>query len=152
MKLLLTNMGWDWAIVQWFLGVDSWTSFFKCWTSFLMLSYSFEISLAYLCHLYWSILVNYMFCVCCVELFVPHFACNCICIDRYGYHVTKGTYFICHDQGNVKKLFENLRNYDGKNNYPKTCGRFEISGIRDLTTGYDDSQPDKKAVSNAFTN
>uniref|UniRef100_A0A8D1QAS0 Phosphoglucomutase-2 n=1 Tax=Sus scrofa TaxID=9823 RepID=A0A8D1QAS0_PIG len=70
---------------------------------------------------------------------------NAIYVE-YGYHVTKGTYFICHDQGNVKKLFENLRNYDGKNNYPKTCGRFEISGIRDLTTGYDDSQPDKKAV------
>ncbi|KAB1282800.1 Phosphoglucomutase-2 [Camelus dromedarius] len=65
---------------------------------------------------------------------------------EYGYHITKASYFICHDQGTVKKLFENLRNYDGKNNYPKTCGKFEISGIRDLTTGYDDSQPDKKAV------
>nr|XP_025853345.1 phosphoglucomutase-2 [Vulpes vulpes] len=65
---------------------------------------------------------------------------------EYGYHITKASYFICHDQGTIKKLFENLRNYDGKNNYPKTCGRFEISGIRDLTTGYDDSQPDKKAV------
>ncbi|XP_019491543.1 PREDICTED: phosphoglucomutase-2 [Hipposideros armiger] len=65
---------------------------------------------------------------------------------EYGYHITKASYFICHDQGTIKKLFENLRNYDGKNNYPKTCGKFEISGIRDLTTGYDDSQPDKKAV------
>lgn len=74
----------------------------------------------------------------------------CICFDRYGYHITKASYFICHDQGTIKKLFENLRNYDGKNNYPKTCGRFEISGIRDLTTGYDDSQPDKKAVSNTI--
>lgn len=73
---------------------------------------------------------------------------NFISFDRYGYHITKASYFICHDQGTIKKLFENLRNYDGKNNYPKTCGRFEISGIRDLTTGYDDSQPDKKAVSN----
>ena len=91
-----------------------------------------------------------MFSVYCAELFVPHFACNCVCINRYGYHITKASYFICHDQGTIKKLFENLRNYDGKNNYPKTCGRFEISGIRDLTTGYDDSQPDKKAVSNVF--
>lgn len=74
----------------------------------------------------------------------------CICFDRYGYHITKASYFICHDQSTIKKLFENLRNYDGKNNYPKTCGRFEISGIRDLTTGYDDSQPDKKAVSNTI--
>lgn len=66
---------------------------------------------------------------------------------RYGYHITKASYFICHDQGTIQKLFGNLRNYDGKNNYPKTCGKFEISAIRDLTTGYDDSQPDKKAVS-----
>ncbi|CAH7451324.1 phosphopentomutase [Phodopus roborovskii] len=65
---------------------------------------------------------------------------------EYGYHITKASYFICHDQGTIKKLFGNLRNYDGKNNYPKTCGKFEISAIRDLTTGYDDSQPDKKAV------
>lgn len=71
----------------------------------------------------------------------------CIRTDRYGYHITKASYFICHDQNTIKKLFENLRNYDGKNNYPKTCGKFEISGIRDLTTGYDDSQPNKKAVS-----
>lgn len=74
----------------------------------------------------------------------------CVCFHRYGYHITKASYFICHDQGTIKQLFENLRNYDGKNNYPKTCGRFAISGIRDLTTGYDDSQPDKKAVSNIF--
>ncbi|MBZ3872819.1 Phosphoglucomutase-2 [Sciurus carolinensis] len=65
---------------------------------------------------------------------------------EYGYHITKASYFICHDQDTIKKLFGNLRNYDGKNNYPKTCGKFEISAIRDLTTGYDDSQPDKKAV------
>ena len=83
-----------------------------------------------------------------MESRVPHFACVWICFDRYGYHITKASYFICHDQNTIKKLFENLRNYDGKNNYPKTCGKFEISGIRDLTTGYDDSQPDKKAVSN----
>lgn len=83
-----------------------------------------------------------------MELCVPHFACIWVCFDRYGYHITKASYFICHDQNTIKKLFENLRNYDEKNNYPKTCGKFEVSGIRDLTTGYDDSQPDNKAVSN----
>ncbi|GAB1289670.1 Phosphoglucomutase-2 [Apodemus speciosus] len=65
---------------------------------------------------------------------------------EYGYHITTASYFICHDQGTIQKLFGKLRNYDGKNNYPKACGKFEISAIRDLTTGYDDSQPDKKAV------
>lgn len=33
---------------------------------------------------------------------------------EYGYHITKASYFICHDQDTIKKLFENLRNYDGK--------------------------------------
>ncbi|XP_028902350.1 phosphoglucomutase-2 [Ornithorhynchus anatinus] len=65
---------------------------------------------------------------------------------EYGYHIAKTSYFICHDQKIIKGLFEHLRNYDGKNNYPKTCGKFEISGVRDLTTGYDSSQPDKKAI------
>lgn len=69
---------------------------------------------------------------------------------RYGYHITTASYFICHDQGTIQNLFGNLRNYDGKNNYPKMCGKFEISAIRDLTTGYDDSQPNKKAVSHIY--
>uniref|UniRef100_A0A8C2NUA9 Phosphoglucomutase 2 n=1 Tax=Capra hircus TaxID=9925 RepID=A0A8C2NUA9_CAPHI len=47
---------------------------------------------------------------------------------EYGYHITRAS------------------NYDGKSNYPKTCGRFEISHVRDLTTGYDDNEPDKKAI------
>lgn len=47
----------------------------------------------------------------------------------------------------IQQLFDNLRNYDGKDTYPKSCGRFKVSGIRDLTTGYDSSQPDLKAVS-----
>ncbi|XP_072476556.1 phosphopentomutase isoform X1 [Notamacropus eugenii] len=65
---------------------------------------------------------------------------------EYGYHITKASYFICHDQNIITNLFENLRNYDGKSTYPKTCGKFEVSGVRDLTTGYDSSQPDKKAI------
>nr|XP_028599779.1 phosphoglucomutase-2 [Podarcis muralis] len=66
--------------------------------------------------------------------------------NEYGYHVTKASYFICHDQKIIKELFEKLRNYDGKNTYPKTCGRFAVSGVRDLTTGYDSNETDKKAV------
>ncbi|KAG6930056.1 phosphoglucomutase 2, partial [Chelydra serpentina] len=66
--------------------------------------------------------------------------------DEYGYHITKASYFICHDPKTIKELFENLRNYDGKNTYPKSCGKFKVSGVRDLTTGYDSSQPDQKAV------
>lgn len=66
---------------------------------------------------------------------------------RYGYHISKNSYFICHDQNVVRSLFERLRNYNGeKDTYPKECGRFTVSAIRDLTTGYDSNQPDNKAV------
>uniref|UniRef100_A0A8D3CAJ3 Phosphoglucomutase 2 n=1 Tax=Scophthalmus maximus TaxID=52904 RepID=A0A8D3CAJ3_SCOMX len=65
----------------------------------------------------------------------------------YGYHISKNSYFICHDQDVIRTLFERLRNHGGqKDSYPVECGRFAISNVRDLTTGYDDNQPDKKAV------
>ncbi|KTF93130.1 hypothetical protein cypCar_00033049 [Cyprinus carpio] len=69
--------------------------------------------------------------------------------EEYGYHISKNSYFICHDQDTIKRLFERLRNYDGKNSYPKECGGFAITAVRDLTTGYDSNQPDNKAVRSA---
>lgn len=67
---------------------------------------------------------------------------------RYGYHISKNSYFICHDQDVIRSLFERLRSYSGqKDSYPTECGRFSISAVRDLTTGYDSNQPDNKAVS-----
>lgn len=66
--------------------------------------------------------------------------------NDYGYHITKASYFICYNPVTIKSLFDDLRNYEGKNSYPKSCGRFEVSGVRDLTTGYDSSQPDKMAI------
>lgn len=65
---------------------------------------------------------------------------------RYGYHITKNSYFICHDQETIKQLFERLRNYSGENSYPKECGSFAVTAVRDLTTGYDSNQSDNKAV------
>jgi len=35
--------------------------------------------------------------------------------------------------------------------YPEHCGKFVVKSVRDLTTGYDSSQPDGKAVSSALT-
>ncbi|XP_029000176.1 phosphoglucomutase-2 [Betta splendens] len=67
--------------------------------------------------------------------------------EEYGYHITKNSYFICHDQDVILSLFERLRNYSGqKDSYPTECGRFSISAVRDLTTGYDSNQPDNKAI------
>ncbi|XP_063313933.1 phosphopentomutase [Pelobates fuscus] len=66
--------------------------------------------------------------------------------NKYGYHISKNSYFICYDQETIRNLFENLRNYDGHNSYPKKCGTFEVTGVRDLTTGYDDNQPNNTAI------
>uniref|UniRef100_A0A3P9IVC1 Phosphoglucomutase 2 n=1 Tax=Oryzias latipes TaxID=8090 RepID=A0A3P9IVC1_ORYLA len=67
--------------------------------------------------------------------------------EEYGYHISKNSYFICHDQKVIHGLFERLRNFSGKlDSYPTECGRFCISAVRDLTTGYDSNQPDNKAV------
>ncbi|KAG8014812.1 Phosphoglucomutase-2, partial [Nibea albiflora] len=66
---------------------------------------------------------------------------------RYGYHISKNSYFICHDQDVIRSLFERLRNYSGKkDSYPTECGRFSITAVRDLTTGHDSNQPDNKAI------
>ncbi|XP_026882237.2 phosphoglucomutase-2 [Electrophorus electricus] len=66
--------------------------------------------------------------------------------DQYGYHITKNSYFICHEQETIRRLFERLRNYSGENSYPTECQGFPITGVRDLTTGYDSSQTDHKAI------
>ncbi|XP_056266368.1 phosphoglucomutase-2 [Pseudoliparis swirei] len=67
--------------------------------------------------------------------------------EEYGYHLSKNSYFICHDQEVIRSLFERLRGHGGqKDSYPTECGRFSIAAVRDLTTGYDNSQPGNKAV------
>ncbi|CAI9586136.1 unnamed protein product [Staurois parvus] len=66
---------------------------------------------------------------------------------KYGYHISRNSYFLCYDQTTIKNLFDNLRNYDGDSCYPKLCGKFQVTGVRDLTTGFDNNQPDNKAVS-----
>ena len=60
-----------------------------------------------------------------------------------GYYFTKNHYFLCYDPAKMTAVFDGIRN---NGNYPKTCGEFAIKDIRDLTTGYDSSQPDKKAI------
>ncbi|XP_019732228.1 phosphopentomutase [Hippocampus comes] len=68
--------------------------------------------------------------------------------EEYGYHLSKNSYFICHDQAVIRSLFERLRNFGsgGKDSYPSKCGPFSITAVRDLTTGYDSNQPDNKAI------
>ncbi|XP_047119897.1 phosphoglucomutase-2 isoform X3 [Schistocerca piceifrons] len=68
---------------------------------------------------------------------------------KYGHHISKNSYFICHKPEIMKKIFERLRNFqDAPGTYPGSLlqGKYQVIGVRDLTTGYDSSQPDKKAL------
>ena len=60
-----------------------------------------------------------------------------------GYYVTKNHYFLCDDPEKMKAAFDAMRN---KGEYYKSCGEFPIKHIRDLTTGYDSMQENKKAI------
>ncbi|KAG7471120.1 hypothetical protein MATL_G00121090 [Megalops atlanticus] len=66
--------------------------------------------------------------------------------EIYGSHISKTSYVICHDPPTVKRIFNRLHNFDSENKYPSSCGGYSIAHIRDVTTGYDSSQPDKKCV------
>ncbi|XP_037948388.1 phosphoglucomutase-2-like, partial [Teleopsis dalmanni] len=70
--------------------------------------------------------------------------------DKYGFHCTKVSYFLCYEQPVIERIFERLRNFqDGKpKTYPKSIlnGRFPIQYVRDLTTGVDTSQKDGRAI------
>ncbi|XP_076751636.1 phosphoglucomutase 2 [Xylocopa sonorina] len=68
---------------------------------------------------------------------------------RYGYYISKNSYWICHEPNVIKKIFERLRTYSNKpNTYPSSIlnGKYVITGVRDLTTGYDNSKPENKAI------
>ncbi|CAK9302473.1 unnamed protein product [Gordionus sp. m RMFG-2023] len=67
--------------------------------------------------------------------------------EKYGYNEFKNSYLSCYDPKIIASIFDSIRNWQGhQNTYPKTCGPYVIKYIRDLTTGYDNSKPDNKAV------
>ncbi|KZC10948.1 Glucose 1,6-bisphosphate synthase [Dufourea novaeangliae] len=68
---------------------------------------------------------------------------------QYGYHISKNSYWICHEPDIIKKIFERLRNYAGEpNTYPTGIlnRKYSITSVRDLTTGYDNMKPENKAI------
>lgn len=67
---------------------------------------------------------------------------------EYGLHISNNSYFICHEQEVIKAIFERIRNLGGSGQYPKSIcnGKYEIENVRDLTTGFDSSQIDQKAI------
>ncbi|XP_061916804.1 glucose 1,6-bisphosphate synthase isoform X3 [Entelurus aequoreus] len=64
----------------------------------------------------------------------------------YGHHVSTSSYVICNDAATVHKIFARIRDFDGRGSYPDTCGGVRIVHVRDVTTGYDSSQPDCRSV------
>nr|CDS23113.1 phosphoglucomutase 2 [Echinococcus granulosus] len=65
--------------------------------------------------------------------------------DIYGKHVSNNSYYFCYEPPKIVKMFERLRRMPGGGHYPFACGRFKVTGVRDLTVDYDSSYPDKKA-------
>lgn len=73
--------------------------------------------------------------------------------EKYGYFLSNNSYFICHQPEVIDGIFEKIRGasvgsiLDGSKQlaYPKACGPYQISAIRDLTIGYDSTQADQKA-------
>lgn len=67
---------------------------------------------------------------------------------QYGYHISENSYFFSNEPAAVKAMFDNLRNVNNQpNSYPESLldGKYKVIGVRDLTTGFDSTQPDKKA-------
>lgn len=68
--------------------------------------------------------------------------------DTYGLHISCNSYYICHEPSIIKEIFTQIRNARGENTYPESIlnGKYKITSVRDLTTGYDNNQPDNKAI------
>nr|DBA32306.1 TPA: hypothetical protein GDO54_000107 [Pyxicephalus adspersus] len=66
--------------------------------------------------------------------------------EKYGYHISKTSYFLCYDNATNRRIFDRLRNYTGPKRYPQSCGAYGILHVRDVTTGYDSSQQNRKSL------
>ncbi|XP_054650929.1 glucose 1,6-bisphosphate synthase [Dunckerocampus dactyliophorus] len=66
--------------------------------------------------------------------------------QTYGHHVSASSYVICNDATTIHKIFARIRDFDGRGSYPDTCGAVPIIHVRDVTTGYDSSRPDRRSV------
>jgi len=74
---------------------------------------------------------------------------------KYGQHVSSNSYYISRDSSKTNQMFARLRNYqsnpgitNGDHVYPAALskGGYEVVGVRDVTTGFDSNQNDKKSL------
>jgi phosphoglucomutase/phosphopentomutase len=67
--------------------------------------------------------------------------------QRYGYHYSINSYFICHEPRTIRAIFHALQS-----DYPKFFGskeqpeEFKVTRIRDLNNGFDNGSPNNKAT------
>eukprot|EP00824_Muranothrix_gubernata_P014137 TRINITY_DN29266_c0_g1_i1.p1 TRINITY_DN29266_c0_g1~~TRINITY_DN29266_c0_g1_i1.p1 ORF type:complete len:602 (-),score=142.18 TRINITY_DN29266_c0_g1_i1:44-1753(-) len=66
--------------------------------------------------------------------------------ERYGRFIQKNKYFICENPDTIRAIFKRLRTAGEDGTYLRKAGPFAVTNIRDLTTGFDDNQPDHKAI------
>ncbi|KJH40672.1 phosphoglucomutase/phosphomannomutase, alpha/beta/alpha domain II [Dictyocaulus viviparus] len=63
--------------------------------------------------------------------------------NKYGYHIVKSSYWFVPNSSVTKELFGSLRK-DFK--FPERIGSQAVKTVRDLTIGYDNSQPGNKPI------
>eukprot|EP00966_Prymnesium_polylepis_P033423 777102-Prymnesium_polylepis.1 len=68
--------------------------------------------------------------------------------DRYGHFISRQGYVTVPDPSLTLAIFAALRE-GGR--YPTLVGKFKVAHVRDLTTGYDTSTPDRKTTLPAST-
>ncbi|KAK3839746.1 MAG: hypothetical protein J3R72DRAFT_402106 [Linnemannia gamsii] len=72
---------------------------------------------------------------------------------KYGYFSSANSYFICHEQETIDRIFNKMRfgatpqadetgRFANKPLYPTHIGEYKIANVRDLTLGYDTSKKD----------
>ncbi|CAH8830213.1 unnamed protein product [Trichobilharzia szidati] len=69
--------------------------------------------------------------------------------ETYGEHISNNGYYFCYEPEKITQMFDRIRHWPdkpGPKGYPQKLGQFKITGIRDLTVGYDDHYPDFKPV------
>ncbi|KAL1494311.1 hypothetical protein ABEB36_009928 [Hypothenemus hampei] len=66
----------------------------------------------------------------------------------HGLHLSLNSYYFCYEPPIIEKIFNRLRNFTNNDSYPTGIlnGKYKIISIRDLTTGYDNSQPYNRAI------
>jgi len=66
----------------------------------------------------------------------------------YGLHTSQNSYYTCHDPELTQRIFARIRSMGDDGTYPGSLAgaKYSVTGVRDLTTGYDSTQKDMKAI------